>query len=173
MKKRDGGALARDEIRFFVAGVTDGTLPDYQASALLMAILLRGMSAEEVWAVLADVSRWHEWTPTITRVETLDARALETGARFRVLQPRLRPAIWTVTESQPAKKFTWESRGPGTLVVAEHVIDPAAGGSSRVLLRVAISGLLGTIFGYLFGSLTSRYLSQEAAALKLRVERAR
>jgi len=46
-KKRDGGALSRDEIQFFVAGVTDGGLPDYQASALLMAILLRGMTAEE------------------------------------------------------------------------------------------------------------------------------
>jgi pyrimidine-nucleoside phosphorylase len=47
MTKRDGGVLSRDQIRHFVAGVTDGTLPDYQASALLMAILLRGMTAEE------------------------------------------------------------------------------------------------------------------------------
>jgi pyrimidine-nucleoside phosphorylase len=47
VKKRDGGALDRDQIRFFVAGVTDGTWPEYQASALLMAILLRGMSADE------------------------------------------------------------------------------------------------------------------------------
>src|SRR5207244_6011357 len=47
MKKRDAGTLARKEIRFFVDAVTAGTLPDYQASALLMAILLRGMSAEE------------------------------------------------------------------------------------------------------------------------------
>jgi pyrimidine-nucleoside phosphorylase len=47
LSKRDGRALAREEIRFFVDGVTDGTLPDYQASALLMAILLRGMTAEE------------------------------------------------------------------------------------------------------------------------------
>jgi len=46
-KKRDGGALTRAEIGLFVAGVTDGTLPDYQASALLMAIVLRGMTAEE------------------------------------------------------------------------------------------------------------------------------
>jgi len=46
-RKRDGGALSRDEIHFFVRGVTDGSLPDYQASALLMAILLRGMSAQE------------------------------------------------------------------------------------------------------------------------------
>jgi pyrimidine-nucleoside phosphorylase len=46
-KKRDGAALSREEIRFFVDGVTAGTLPDYQASALLMAIVLRGMTAEE------------------------------------------------------------------------------------------------------------------------------
>ena len=51
MSKRDGRTLARDEIRFFVDGVTAGTLPDYQASALLMAILLRGMEADETAAL--------------------------------------------------------------------------------------------------------------------------
>src|SRR4051812_6404210 len=45
--KRDGRTLTADEIRFFVEGVTAGTWPDYQASALLMAILLRGMTAAE------------------------------------------------------------------------------------------------------------------------------
>src|SRR5512144_346443 len=46
-KKRDGGTLSREEIDAFVNGVTSGTLPDYQASALLMAIVLRGMTLEE------------------------------------------------------------------------------------------------------------------------------
>ena len=46
-RKRDGGALEREQIESFIAGVTDGSLPDYQASALLMAIVLRGMSPEE------------------------------------------------------------------------------------------------------------------------------
>ena len=46
-KKRDGGALSREEIELFVNGVTRGTLPDYQASALLMAIVLRGMTIDE------------------------------------------------------------------------------------------------------------------------------
>src|SRR5215471_13641759 len=46
-KKRDGHALSREEIELVVNGVTRGTLPDYQASALLMAIVLRGMTIEE------------------------------------------------------------------------------------------------------------------------------
>jgi pyrimidine-nucleoside phosphorylase len=46
-KKRDGHALSQDEVEAFVRGVTDGTIPDYQASALLMAIVLKGMSDEE------------------------------------------------------------------------------------------------------------------------------
>jgi pyrimidine-nucleoside phosphorylase len=49
--KRDGGTLDRAAIDFFVAGVTDGTLPDYQAAALLMAIVIRGMSPDETAAL--------------------------------------------------------------------------------------------------------------------------
>lgn len=43
-KKREGGELTREELRFFVLGFTRGEIPDYQASALLMAIFFRGMT---------------------------------------------------------------------------------------------------------------------------------
>jgi pyrimidine-nucleoside phosphorylase len=46
-KKRDGHALSRDDISLFVTGITSGSVPDYQASALLMAIVLKGMTDEE------------------------------------------------------------------------------------------------------------------------------
>lgn len=46
-KKRDGQALTREEIGAFVRGATDGSWADYQLSALLMAIFLRGMTPEE------------------------------------------------------------------------------------------------------------------------------
>ncbi len=45
--KRDGQALSQDAIESFVRGITDGSWADYQTSALLMAIVLRGMTAEE------------------------------------------------------------------------------------------------------------------------------
>ena len=48
--KRDGDALSREAIEAFVTGVTDGSWPDYQASALLMAIVLKGMNpVETAW----------------------------------------------------------------------------------------------------------------------------
>lgn len=46
-RKRDGHALTREEITAFVRGATDGTWADYQLSAMLMAVCLRGMNAEE------------------------------------------------------------------------------------------------------------------------------
>jgi pyrimidine-nucleoside phosphorylase len=45
--KREGEPLSREAIDAFIHGVTNGSWPDYQASALLMAIVLRGMTAEE------------------------------------------------------------------------------------------------------------------------------
>ncbi len=49
--KRDGAALDPEAIRAFVAGATDGSWADYQVSAMLMAIVLRGMTLEEAVAL--------------------------------------------------------------------------------------------------------------------------
>jgi pyrimidine-nucleoside phosphorylase len=67
-RKRDGHALSREEIAAFVRGATDGSWADYQLSALLMAIFLRGMTPEETAhytdammrsGVVADLSAVH------------------------------------------------------------------------------------------------------------------
>lgn len=50
-KKRNGFELTREEIEYFVAGYTEGNIPDYQASALLMAIYFNGMSDEEIFSI--------------------------------------------------------------------------------------------------------------------------
>jgi pyrimidine-nucleoside phosphorylase len=50
-KKRDGGELTREEIDFFVRGYARGEIPDYQASALAMAVFFRGMGPAEIVAL--------------------------------------------------------------------------------------------------------------------------
>ncbi len=50
-RKRDGHALSPDDVREFVRGYTDGTIPDYQAAALLMAIYWRGLDGAELDAL--------------------------------------------------------------------------------------------------------------------------
>jgi pyrimidine-nucleoside phosphorylase len=48
-KKRDGGELNAEEISFIIANFTRGEIPDYQVSALAMAIFFRGMTDTETW----------------------------------------------------------------------------------------------------------------------------
>ena len=47
VKKRGGEALTKEEIDFFIEGYTKGVIPDYQVSALMMAVYFRGMNMEE------------------------------------------------------------------------------------------------------------------------------
>jgi pyrimidine-nucleoside phosphorylase len=47
LKKRNGEELTKEEIQFFVEGYTKGTIPDYQASALMMAIYFKKMNKRE------------------------------------------------------------------------------------------------------------------------------
>ncbi len=51
MKKRNGAALTKEEIKFFIEGYTKGDIPDYQVSALMMAIYFQGMNEEETLAL--------------------------------------------------------------------------------------------------------------------------
>ncbi|MDY7027640.1 MAG: pyrimidine-nucleoside phosphorylase, partial [Spirochaetota bacterium] len=46
-KKRNGTSLTAEEIRFFINGYVDGSIPDYQVAAMMMAIWFRGMDKEE------------------------------------------------------------------------------------------------------------------------------
>lgn len=125
-----------------------------------------------VWAVIRDVERWHEWTPSITSIKRLDDGPLRAGARASVRQPKLPKNIFTVTTLEDDRGFDWQTASPGLSGSGHHWIEPIPGGS-RVTLGVSFRGLLAPIVRLLYGRLTQRYIEMEAAGLRRRVEESR
>ncbi len=127
---------------------------------------------DHVWAVLADVQRWPEWTSSIERIDVLTAPPLGVGRRALIRQPRLRPAVWEITVWEPRRRFEWQSVNVGVRVIADHLLEPSDKGclaTHSVRFEGALSGLV----RLLAGRLTERYAQMEADGLKSRAERAR
>jgi hypothetical protein len=125
--------------------------------------------ADDVWPVIADVERWHEWTPSVRSIRRLDGGPLSVGSRAIVRQPKLPPAMWKVTALDPGWGFTWKTGMPGAWVHAHHSVVPLAGGS-RATLSLGFEGVLGGVLGHLTRGINARYLALEAAGLKRRSE---
>lgn len=123
--------------------------------------------AERVWAIMADVERWPEWTPSVSRIERLDPGPLRVGSRARVCQPKLPPAVWEVVELVEGREFSWVTRSPGVRVLGSHLVE-ARGAGSRATLALRFSGLLGPLVARLTRGLTRRYLGLEAEGLRQR-----
>ena len=77
-KKRDGHALSKEEIEYAVNGYTAGEIPDYQMSALLMAIFFRGMTDEETACLTMCMARSGDMTD-LSALGTLSADKHSTG----------------------------------------------------------------------------------------------
>jgi uncharacterized membrane protein len=126
---------------------------------------------DAVLAVMSDVEHWPEWTASVTSITRLDSGPFAIGSRARIRQPKLLPALWTVSAIEPARGFTWISKGPGILVTAHHSIEPRSGGS-HVTLSIRYDGLLAKPVAWMTKDINERYLAMEAGGLKARCEKA-
>lgn len=124
-----------------------------------------------VWAVLSDVARWPEWTPTVDTLEVLDPGPFQVGQRARLKQPGYQAAVWTVRTIDGGRAFTWDSRSLGMHVFANHLIEATPSGS-HVTLSIDVGGSTAWLFGWLVARASYRFLPQETAALKRESERA-
>ncbi len=122
-----------------------------------------------VWKIMTDVERWPDWTTSITSLKRLDKGRFDVGSRARIKQPKLLPAVWTVTRLNAGRSFSWRSGTPGLHVIGYHAVKPAAKGS-EVTLVVLFDGLFAPIAGLLFRKLNETYLELETTGLKRRCE---
>ncbi|MDA2810169.1 SRPBCC family protein [Nocardiopsis sp. RSe5-2] len=124
---------------------------------------------EEVWPVMAGLERWADWVPTVVSVQALDGGPLRVGARYRLVQRRTPPAVWTVTRVAEGREFTWETRFFGARMSAEHHLE-AAGGGTRARLVLTLEGRAAPVLASIAGARMRRFVDIEAAALKWRCE---
>jgi hypothetical protein len=126
--------------------------------------------AKRIWATLVDVERWSEWTRTIEKIERLDHGAFGIGSRARVHQPRIPVAVWTVTEFEPGRSFTWVSETVGIRSVATHRLEPRGDGMVTLTLGFAQTGWLARLVGSRAEKIAREYLAIEAQGLKRHCE---
>ncbi len=127
--------------------------------------------AEKVFAVLCDVEGWPGWTSTVTSAQRMESGSLAVRSRAYVRQPKLRPAVWQVTELEVPRNFTWTTCSPGLRMTAGHSIEPRGAGS-RVVLSFELSGFIAPLISRLYGGLIERYITTESQGLKKHSESA-
>jgi hypothetical protein len=127
---------------------------------------------ELVWQLTTDLAGWPAITPTVRRVDRLDDGPLRVGSCARVRQPGQLPAVWTVTELDPGRRFVWQTRRPGLVMVATHQLEPDGDGCRNTLLLDA-AGLLARPVGLLLGPLLRNALRVENAGFTRAAEAAR
>ncbi|HEX3660308.1 MAG TPA: SRPBCC family protein [Acidobacteriaceae bacterium] len=123
-----------------------------------------------VWRVLADIERWPTWTPTVEQVQALTPDGLRLGARYRITQPKLRPAIYEVTELSPHRALTWMQKAPGATMIADHRL-VGDDSSTEVELSFSTEGLLGAILGSMYAKRIAESVKTEARSLKAHCEK--
>jgi uncharacterized membrane protein len=126
--------------------------------------------AARVWELVQDVERWPQVLETVTSVEPLSQGPLATGSRYRVVQPRLRPAVWSVTGYVPGRSFRWVAPNPGVATTGDHAVTPLGDTRSRLDISIEHRGPLAWLAGRLTRKLTEDYLAKECAGIKRAAE---
>ncbi len=147
-------------------------------------------SPTQVWRVLADVEAWPSWSPSVTAVvsevtsvpttsaepaseemtsEEMTSDVLGEQSAYRVEQPPLPLALWTITHWRPEQAFTWQTRGASSLLSATFTLT-AHGATTHVTHDLQWSGPMAWMARATYGPVSLRYADQHLTALARRCE---
>ena len=122
-----------------------------------------------VWELTVDVEALPDHTPTMTKVERLEQTPLAIGSKLRIKQPAQRSKVWTITEFDENRRFSWTTRSPGTTLTASHDLAETSAGTTNTL-TVDMNGPLGAVFGVLVRRQIQKALATENGAFKTAAE---
>jgi hypothetical protein len=122
--------------------------------------------ADRVWSKLIDAEAWPQATASMISVERLDHGPFQRGSQARIRQPRVPPLVWTVTDIQPGRQFTWFAKMAGVSMIATHAMTPVPGDGVTLTLFIEYTGALAWLIELLSAGLTKRYINMESAGMK-------
>ena len=119
-----------------------------------------------VWETLADVEGWPAWASYMKSLKRQDGGALRLGSRVRVTPKGIPGSVWTVTEYDPPRSYTWTTRlVPGLHLEGGHVVE-ARGDGATATFSLASTGPLGALLSPLLEIVFRRNTRLAAAGLK-------
>jgi uncharacterized membrane protein len=128
-------------------------------------------SVDRVWQLTIDIERWPTLTPTVTSVERLDDGPLHVGSAARVVQPRQRPTVWTVTTFDEGKVFEWKAKMLSVTMTGTHRLEATADGCHNTLM-IGLSGFGSSVLGRMVGRQIKTAIDTENDGFKKAAETA-
>lgn len=123
-----------------------------------------GVPASAVWErAYADVAAWPKWNAEIRRA-SLD-RPLDLGASARIVFRTGLRLRFHVVEFEQGRLFTDEAGLPGARMGHRHLVEPTAGGSSRLTNTIYIEGALASLWRRILGPAAARTLPDAQRAV--------
>jgi len=124
---------------------------------------------EQIFRVLADIENWNQWTPSVKRITIVNDIKFNKGTKARIVQPKLLPALWKITEIEKNKYFTWVTKYIGVKMTCKHIIE-SKNNITSVESVMIYEGIFAKLFYRLTSSLASQYLTMEINGLKKECE---
>lgn len=126
----------------------------------------------QVWRVLADISTWPQWSPSVVAVTDLGVESRAEVApgqpadpsAYRVEQPPLPTSTWTITDWRPQQAFTWQTRGVSTLQTVTYALSATDSGT-QVVLDLEWSGSMAWMARAAYGPIAIRHAQLHLTSL--------
>ena len=106
---------------------------------------------DKVWAAMIDVESWPAWASYMKSLQRQDAGAFRMSSRVKVTPKGLPGSVWTVTEYDEGRSYTWETTlAPGVKLVGGHVVEPE-GSATMATLWLEARGPIGSFLSPALG----------------------
>ena len=132
---------------------------------IIRKVIIVNAKPEIIFKILTGVANWNLWTKSVKSITLLNKNSFDKGTKVKVVQPKLLPITWEITEIEKDKSFTWVSNPIGLKMTAKHIIKQK-GDATFVELITIYEGIFSGLIYIMTAGLTNQYMTMEINGLK-------